>query len=107
MIHSKQNWTVGQTVKVGFMTLIVQAAIATPGDHLPDVYFLSNVAGTKLYEFVPHHGLRAVSLDEAEAKIADLRRNLERITAQEANRSAQRAAAVGAMRRVFGQAIAS
>lgn len=85
--NSKQNWTVGSTVKVGFLTLIVKAAIATPGDGLPDVYFLSNSAGTKLFEFTPHKGLRSVTVDEAAERVADLRAKLERIAASEAARA--------------------
>jgi hypothetical protein len=37
--NSKQNWTIGATVKVGFMSLIVKDAIATPGDYAPVAYF--------------------------------------------------------------------
>jgi hypothetical protein len=85
--NSKQNWTVGQTVKVGFMSLVVRAAIATPGDGLPDVYFLSNVAGTKLYEFVPHQGLTAITAEEAEAKVSYFRAALEGIAASEVTRA--------------------
>lgn len=85
--NSKQNWTVGATVKVGFLTLVVRAAVTTPGDGLPDVYFLSNVAGTKLYEFVPHNGLTAISLDEAAAKMAAFRFEVERIAAAETARA--------------------
>jgi hypothetical protein len=91
--NSTQNWTVGSTVKVGFLTLVVKAAIATPGDSLPDVYFLSNVTGTKLYEFVPHHGLQAITIEEAEAKVSQLRKMLEHIAANEATKAIQRAQA--------------
>ncbi|HWB84981.1 MAG TPA: hypothetical protein VG675_12620 [Bryobacteraceae bacterium] len=38
--NSKQNWTIGATAKVGFMTLRVRAAVATPGDYAPDAYIL-------------------------------------------------------------------
>lgn len=63
--RTKQNWTVGNTVKVGFMSLIVKAAIATPGDWLPDAYLLTNLDGTKLYKFVPHNGLVSLTVDDA------------------------------------------
>ena len=59
--NSKQKWIVGATVKVGFMSLKVKAAVPTPGDYLPDAYILSNVAGTQLYKFVPHNGLTKIT----------------------------------------------
>jgi len=55
--NSKQNWEVGQTVKVGFLTLRVTAKEPTPGDFMPDAYHLESLDGSKKYEFVPHHGL--------------------------------------------------
>jgi hypothetical protein len=65
--NSKQNWTVGGVVKVGFLTLTVVAAIPTPGDWMPDAYALTNGKGT-FYRFVPHNGLtRCASLAEAVA----------------------------------------
>jgi hypothetical protein len=66
--NSKQNWQVGETVKVGFMSLIVAARIATPGDYLPDAYAMTNKGATAFYRFVPHNGLvRCESLAEAMA----------------------------------------
>jgi hypothetical protein len=63
--NTKQNWTIGATVKVGFMTLVVKAAIATPGDYAPDAYILANQAITQLYKFVPHNGLVKIDAHEA------------------------------------------
>lgn len=64
--NSKQVWQIGEAVKVGFLTLIVCAKIATPGDFKPDAYALTNQGGDKFYRFVPHHGLeRCESLAEA------------------------------------------
>ncbi|KAK6697379.1 hypothetical protein SNK04_014131 [Fusarium graminearum] len=54
--NSKQSWEVGESVKVGFLTLIVVAS-SHPGDFLPDAYVLTNKGATKFYRFVPHHGL--------------------------------------------------
>lgn len=68
---TKQNWTVGNTVKVGFLSLIVKAAIATPGDYAPDAYILNNQAGTQLYKFVPHNGLEKISNDAVRLLIAE------------------------------------
>ena len=65
--NSKQQWTPGQQVRVGFLTLVVRAAVATPGDHAPDAYVLTNAGGTQLYKFVPHNGLEKISAGDARA----------------------------------------
>ncbi len=54
---AKQVWAVGETVKVGFLTLRVLAKVATPGDFKPDAYVLTNLKNDKFYRFVPHNGL--------------------------------------------------
>ena len=54
--NSKQNWQVGETVKVGFLSLRILAKIETPGDYLPDAYALTDKTGDKFYKFVPHNG---------------------------------------------------
>ncbi len=59
--NSKQIWEVGEAVKVGFLTLVVKAKIATPGDYMPDAYALASVRGDKFYRFTPHHGLQSCS----------------------------------------------
>lgn len=53
---SKQNWEVGQMVKVGFMTLKVISLELTPGDYRPDIYHLESSKGVA-YTFTPHYGL--------------------------------------------------
>lgn len=53
---SKQAWEVGNTVKIGFLSLRITAKIPTPGDWKPDAYQLVSSNGTR-YQFVPHHGL--------------------------------------------------
>lgn len=55
---TKQDWTVGATVKVGFLSMVVCSAVATPGDYKPDAYVLRNAAADKFYVFVPHNGLQ-------------------------------------------------
>ncbi len=45
--RSRQDWTPGASVKVGFLTLEVVECIPTPGDYRPDDYRL------------PHNGLSA------------------------------------------------
>lgn len=64
-MKSKQDWSAGQTVRVGFLSLIVKAKVATPGDFAPDAYILVNSAGTQLYKFVPHNGVEKISPLEA------------------------------------------
>ena len=67
--NTVQQWEPGQTVRVGFLTLTVRAAVATPGDGRPDAYLLSNAAGTQLYRFVPHHGVEKIALEGARAML--------------------------------------
>ena len=45
--NSKQDWSVGSQVKVGFMKLTVVAAKPTPGDWAPDAYILQNASGLR------------------------------------------------------------
>ena len=90
--RSKQNWEIGSQVRVGFLTLKVIARVPTPGDGAPDAYFLTNLSGDKLYEFVPHHGLRLTSLDEAERRITEYRKYIERVVSQDVGRRQQAAA---------------
>src|ERR1700731_3537790 len=101
--HSKQNWTVGSTVKVGFLTLIVKAAIITPGDHAPDAYFLSNLAGTKFYQFVPHHGLESITVEEAAERVARFRARLEVIAAAETTRAIKVAQTAARFNEIFAE----
>lgn len=54
--RSAQDWTVGNIVKVGFLTLLITGFEATPGDHRPDVYLLQSAKGVS-YRFTPHFGL--------------------------------------------------
>lgn len=73
--NSKQNWTVGAVVKVGFHSLKIRAICQTPGDGLPDAYILTNLAESRLYKFIPHNGLIAIDHEEAEAMlVAEQRR---------------------------------
>lgn len=57
--NSKQNWEIGETVKVGFLSLKVIAKEETPGDYLPDAYILQSLKGVD-YRFVPHNGLTRI-----------------------------------------------
>ena len=58
--NSKQNWSVGATVKVGFLALRVLAIHAIK-DGRPDIYDLESLDGSKKYEFIPHNGLTRVN----------------------------------------------
>ncbi|CBJ38299.1 protein of unknown function [Ralstonia solanacearum CMR15] len=78
---TKQDWQVGATVKVGFMTLVVKAAVATPGDFQPDAYILVNKAGTQLYKFVPHNGVEKIGVEEARELIAEAECHATRLAA--------------------------
>ena len=54
--RTKQDWSVGATVKVGFLTLRVLGVEAVK-DGLPDIYRLESLDGSRRYEFVPHNGV--------------------------------------------------
>ena len=57
--NSKQTWAVGETVKIGFLTLRVTGIELTPGDYKPDAYLLCGLAANsdRQYRFVPHFGI--------------------------------------------------
>lgn len=61
--NSLQDWSVGSTVKVGFLALKVLAAVPTPGDYVPDAYILQGAKG-QVYRFVPHNGLEKIDADD-------------------------------------------
>lgn len=64
---ARQDWTIGKTVRVGFLTLKVIAKVETPGNWLPDQYALEGAPGS-FYKFIPHNGLtRCASLQEAQS----------------------------------------
>ena len=56
---SKQIWKIGETVKVGFLTLQIKDAVATPGDYLPDYYLLTDKKDRQ-YKFTPYNGLERI-----------------------------------------------
>lgn len=52
-----QDFSIGATVKIGFLkNLKVLAVGETPGDFRPDCYILQAATGAK-YRFQPHYGL--------------------------------------------------
>jgi hypothetical protein len=59
VINTRQNWTVGATVKVGFLTLRVVAVEAVK-DGWPDIYTMESVDGRRAYQFIPHNGLTRI-----------------------------------------------
>lgn len=56
---SKQNWNLGQTVKVGFLTLKI-TGIRPVKDYMPDIYDLESLDGKATYEFIPYNGLHRI-----------------------------------------------
>lgn len=86
--NSKQNWTVGQTVRVGFLSLVVVAGLEASGDGNPGAYVLTS--GSQLYSFVPHNGLTKISDEEAVAMCEESKR----ITAARAARAQAQVARV-------------
>lgn len=56
MKRSNQDWTIGQTVKVGFLQLTVF-------DVKGNEYILVNSKGN-LYSFTPYHGLNKITNDK-------------------------------------------
>jgi hypothetical protein len=79
--NSKQNWDIGQQVKVGFVSgLTVIGKLATPGDYAPDAYVLAR--GVAFYSFVPHNGLTRISQNEAAEMIAEANRLNQKAIAQ-------------------------
>lgn len=69
-MQNTQQWTVGSTVRVGFLRMVVKAKIPTPGDSMPDAYILANTSGAQLYKWVPFHGLSRIEPDEASQLLA-------------------------------------
>jgi len=58
--NSKQKWTQGNIVQIGFCRLVVESIRAVK-DGMPDIYTLTSLDGKKTYEFIPHNGLRLVT----------------------------------------------
>lgn len=59
-VNKNQDWSIGNTVKVGFLTLKV-LGVRAEVDGLPDIYTLTSLDGTKVYEFIPHNGLTRIN----------------------------------------------
>jgi len=90
--NSKQNWTVGSKVNVGFMRgLLILAVVPTPGDLKPDAYVLASA--TKYYKFTPHFGLeeitKATVIEMTEEAKAIARAQAEAATDAAARRSSE------------------
>jgi len=56
---TKQDWSIGSIVKVGFLTLRVMA-VRAEYDFMPDIYTLESLDSSKQYEFIPHNGLSRI-----------------------------------------------
>jgi hypothetical protein len=59
--RSRQDWTAGATVRVGFLSLQVVRLIPTPGDGMPDIYELENAMTGARYHFTPHYGIERIN----------------------------------------------
>ena len=61
--NTKQQWAVGESVKIGFLTLRVTGIELTPGDYKPDAYLLCGLGAneSRKYRFVPHHGIERLN----------------------------------------------
>lgn len=57
--RSKQNWKIGEKVRIGFMKDMEVISFKAIKDMLPDIYTLKSPSG-KMYEFIPHNGLYAI-----------------------------------------------
>ena len=57
--NTKQDWSTGSIVKVGFLKLRVVGVEAVI-DGMPDIYTLESLDGRKSYEFIPQHGLSRI-----------------------------------------------
>ncbi|QMV32397.1 hypothetical protein 8G_00003 [Ralstonia phage Hyacinthe] len=77
--NSKQDWSTGSIVRIGFMSLTVVAAIPTPGDSRPDSYVLASK--TAFYRFTPHHGVEKISADEARELVESAKREAAKMAA--------------------------
>lgn len=89
---AKQDWSVGATVKVGFLSLTVVAKVPTPGDFKPDAYVLASATKGTFYEFVPHNGLNKIEAHEARELVAEGRRVAEQQAAAVITRASASAA---------------
>ena len=56
---TKQDWSIGAVVKVGFMQLR-GLGVEAINDYLPDIYSLESLDGRRQYEFIPHNGLNLI-----------------------------------------------
>ena len=54
--NTKQDWSIGKLVNVGFLKSLKVISWRAEYDGLPDIYTLESKNGN-LYEFTPHNGL--------------------------------------------------
>ncbi len=58
---AKQDWTIGNIVKVGFLNLKITGIGTETSQYGHTVYCLESLKGDKRYKFSPHEGLEKVS----------------------------------------------
>lgn len=57
--NKNKDWTIGAKVNIGFMKNLTVMSVEAIKDFMPDIYTLQASNG-KMYEFIPHNGLRAL-----------------------------------------------
>ena len=57
---TKQEWSVGNNIKVGFLTLKITGTGEYTSQQGHIVYKLSSLDGARRYEFSPHEGLKKI-----------------------------------------------
>lgn len=85
-----QDFSIGNTVKVGFMSLVVKAKVGSE-------YLAANKSGDKLYCITPYNGCRQIAIDEAR----ELMQAAEQRAAREAAQAIAKAQAARAVDALF------
>ena len=91
-----QNWNVGETIKVGVMTLVVRRHLEHAGEWL-----LSNKEGDKLYLFTAYNGCMQIDVDGAAELIAKDKRLAELREMRAQQRDAELALKKAAIDKLF------
>lgn len=55
----RQEWAIGNTVRVGFLTLTIIGFEPATGDGLPGAWLLNSHTGSS-YRFTPYNGLETI-----------------------------------------------
>lgn len=66
-MKAKQDWSVGSTVKVGSMALLVEAKVPAPTEAHADTFILSR--GVEFFRFAPAGALMKITRERAKALV--------------------------------------